>query len=202
MAVVGGTGSGKSTVVRCIEERMPRGSVVTLAHDAYYKPRPDLPLAERERLNFDHPDALDNGRLIEDLDRLAQGKEVLVPIYDFATHLRRSETRLVRPAPIVVVEGILLLVAAGLRQRFDLKLFVDTDADIRILRRIARDVRERGRTLEQIQTQYVDTVRPMHLEHVEPSKRWADLVILEGGHNEVALDLVLSKLREVSCSEA
>jgi uridine kinase len=198
VAVVGGTGSGKSTVVKRIEERMPQGSVVTLAHDAYYKPRPDLPLAERERLNFDHPDALDNARLIEDLDRLAQGKEVFVPIYDFATHLRRSETRLVRPAPIVVVEGILLLVAAGLRQRFDLKLFVDTDADIRVLRRMARDVRERGRTLEQIQTQYVETVRPMHLEHVEPSKRWADLVILEGGHNEVALDLVLSKLREVS----
>jgi uridine kinase len=190
--VVGGTGSGKSTVVSRIEERMPEGSVVTLAHDAYYKPRPDLPETERERLNFDHPDALDNERLLEDLERLALGQDVRVPIYDFATHLRRSETRLVRPAPVVLVEGILLFASVTLRQRFDLKLFVDTDADIRILRRIARDVRERGRTLEQIQSQYIETVRPMHLEHVEPSKRWADLVILEGGHNEVALDLVLS----------
>src|SRR5262249_27785662 len=149
VAVVGGTGSGKSTVVRRIEERMPQGSVVTLAHDAYYKPRPDLPLTERERLSFDHPDALDNERLSADLRRRAHAKDVLVPIYAFATHLRRSETRLVRPAPVVVVEGILLLASVGLRQRFDLKLFVDTDADIRILRRIGRDVRERGRTLEQ-----------------------------------------------------
>jgi uridine kinase len=197
VAVVGGTGSGKSTVVERIASAMPDGSVITLTHDSYYMPRPDLPAVEREKLNFDHPDALDNERLIDDLERLSRGETIQIPIYDFATHLRRDETRLVRPAPIVVVEGILLFVAPALRERFDLKLFVDTDADIRILRRMRRDIDQRGRSLEQIQAQYLDTVRPMHELFVEPSKRFADLIIPEGGHNDVALDLVLSKLRGV-----
>lgn len=197
VAVVGGTGSGKSTIVRRLVAAMPEGSLVTLAHDSYYKPRPDLSPAEREQLNFDHPDALDNARLVEDLEALARQEAAEVPIYDFATHLRRKEVRRVAPAPIVIVEGILLLAVSELRERFDLKLFVDTDADVRILRRIRRDMRDRGRTLEQIQAQYVETVRPMHQRFVEPSKRFADLIIPEGGHNDVALDLVLSKLRAV-----
>jgi uridine kinase len=197
VAVVGGTGSGKSTIVKRIAGAMPEGSVITLTHDSYYLPRPDLPAPERERLNFDHPDALDNARLLDDLVRLSRGESIQIPIYDFSTHLRRAETRLVKPAPIVVVEGILLFVAPALRERFDLKLFVDTDADIRILRRMRRDMHERGRSLEQIQAQYLDTVRPMHDLFVEPSKRFADLIIPEGGHNDVALDLVLSKLRGV-----
>jgi uridine kinase len=197
VAVVGRTGSGKSTIVRRIAAEMPSDAVITLTHDAYYLPRPDLPPDERERLNFDHPDALDNERLIDDLERLSRGETIHCPVYDFATHLRRAETRLVRPAPIVVVEGLLLFVAPDLRARFDLKLFVDTDADIRILRRMRRDMSERGRSLEQIQAQYLDTVRPMHDLFVEPSKRFADLIIPEGGHNDVALDLLLSKLRRV-----
>lgn len=197
VGVVGGTGAGKTTVARNIMVALPSGTVAMIAHDSYYRPRPDLNLAERELINFDHPDALDNELLIEHLDRLRAGKSVDVPIYDFATHLRRSETLRVEAAPIIIVEGILVLADRELRERLDVKLYVDTDADIRILRRVKRDLDERGRTFEQVREQYHATVRPMHLQFVEPSKRWADVIIPEGGDNRVALDMVVSKLRSV-----
>ena len=194
VGIAGGTGSGKSTIAARIAEGLAPGAAVCLVHDAYYKDHPNMPFAERERLNYDHPNALDNDLLISHLDALREGHAVRVPKYDFVAHARRPETSFVHAAPIVIVEGILVFVEARLRERFDVKLFVDTDADIRVFRRIRRDMQHRGRTLQQVRDQYYRTVRPMHLEFVEPSKRWADLIIPEGGNNEVALDLVLSKL--------
>ena len=194
IGVAGGTGSGKTTVARNIARGVPEGTCVALEHDAYYRDWSHLTLEERHRVNFDHPDSLDNGLLVEHLERLRAGEPVDAPVYDFATHTRSEETRRVEPAPIVIVEGILIFVDARLRDSFDVKLFVDTDADLRVFRRIRRDMEKRGRTFEQVRAQYYATVRPMHIEFVEPSKRWADLVIPEGGENRVALDLVIGKL--------
>lgn len=197
VGIVGGTGSGKTTVARALREALPSGSVTAIQHDSYYRPHPELRPEARDQLNFDHPDALDNELLARHLDALRAGSPVEVPRYDFSTHLRLSETTRVEPAPIVIVEGILLFVDEALRQRFDVKLYVDTDADIRILRRIERDLELRGRTFEQVREQYFSTVRPMHLQFVEPSKRWADIIVPEGGHNRVALDLIVSKLETI-----
>lgn len=198
VGIVGGTGAGKTTVALNIERALPRGSITVIAHDSYYKPRPDLSPSERERINFDHPDALDNRLLAEHLDELRSGRPVEVPVYDFASHLRLAETRPVQPVPVIIVEGILLLADPELRARFDMKLYVDTDADVRLLRRIKRDIEERGRTFEQIYEQYYATVRPMHLQFVEPSKRWADVIIPEGGENAVAVDMAVRKLESVA----
>lgn len=197
VGVVGGTGSGKTTVARRLREALPEGAAATLQHDAYYRHRPELSLDERDRLNFDHPDSLDNELLLVHLKALRQGQAIEVPQYDFSTHLRLPETRRVEPAPIILVEGILLFADADLRACFDAKIYVDTDADIRILRRIERDIDLRGRSFEQIRDQYYATVRPMHLQFVEPSKRWADVIIPEGGHNRVALDMIVSKLENL-----
>jgi uridine kinase len=197
VGVVGGTGSGKTTVAKRLSEALPRGAAVTLQHDSYYRPHPELSADERDRLNFDHPAALDNELLAQHLDDLRAGRAIDVPQYDFSTHLRTDSTTRVEAAPIVIVEGILLFVDEALRERFDIKLYVDTDADIRILRRIERDLKRRGRTFEQVREQYYATVRPMHLQFVEPSKRWADVIIPEGGHNRVALDLIVSKLEHI-----
>lgn len=193
VGIAGGTGSGKTTVAERICAALS-GQAVLIQHDCYYGPRPDLSESERDELNFDHPDALDTELLKEHLAQLADGKAIEVPSYDFSTHLRRPKTTLVFPAPVVVVEGILLFGDAELRSRFDLKIFVDTDADVRILRRVSRDLQERGRTFEQVQRQYFDTVRPMHLQFVEPTKRYADVIVPEGGHNPVALDLIVARL--------
>ncbi len=197
VGVVGGTGSGKTTVAKRLREALPADAVVTLQHDSYYLPHPELSPEDRDRLNFDHPDALDNTLLAEHLDALRAGLSIEVPQYDFSTHLRGPNTTHVSPAPIVIVEGILLFVDEALRERFDVKLYVDTDADIRILRRIERDMKRRGRSFDQVLDQYYSTVRPMHLQFVEPSKRWADVIIPEGGHNRVALDLIVSKLEHI-----
>jgi uridine kinase len=195
VGIGGGTGSGKTTVASKLKNALPDDAAVILDHDAYYKDRSSLPKRERDLVNFDHPDALDNALLVRHLDELSAGGTVETPLYDFVTHSRRRETRRIAPVPIILVEGILIFVDPELRARFDVKIFVDTDPDIRVFRRIRRDMESRGRTFEQVDEQYHRTVRPMHLEFVEPSKRWADILIPEGANNEVALDLVISKLR-------
>ncbi len=194
IGVAGGTGSGKSTVAANIASGLPEGAAVIVDHDSYYRDHADLDFTERQLLNYDHPDALDNELLITHLDTLRQGVGIDVPIYDFVEHCRRTDSRRVEPAPIIIVEGILVFVDDALRRRLDIKIFVDTDADIRVMRRIRRDMQSRGRTFGQVREQYYKTVRPMHLQFVEPSKRWADLIIPEGGNNKVALDLVVGRL--------
>ncbi len=168
--------------------------MVIIEHDSYYRHHPDMAIEERALLNYDHPDALDNDLLIEQLDQLRAWKSAEVPIYDYVTHLRREETRHIDPAPVVIVEGILVFVDSELRSRFDVKIFVDTDADIRVFRRVRRDMETRGRTFQQVREQYYKSVRPMHLQFVEPSKRWADVIIPEGGNNRVALDMITAHL--------
>ena len=197
IGITGGTGSGKSTVAHNIIATLPQGSVQVIEHDAYYKDHPELKLMERELLNYDHPDALDNQLLAQHLDALRQGLTVETPIYDYTTHSRKAETRTVTPSPVIVVEGILVFVDEAIRRMLDIKVFVDTDADIRVFRRIRRDMESRGRTFQQIREQYYKTVRPMHLQFVEPAKRWADVIIPEGGNNRIALDLLTSKLKAV-----
>lgn len=194
VGIAGGTGSGKTTVARKLVETLPVEQVVLLQHDSYYRSRTDLTFSEREQLNFDHPSSLESELLFAHLKELVAGQAVSVPVYDYATHLRKTETRLVYPATVVIVEGILLFSEPDLQQLFDLKIYVDTDADIRVLRRIERDLSERRRSFAQVRDQYFDTVRPMHLQFVEPSKRYADVIIPEGGYNQVALDLVAARL--------
>ncbi len=194
VGIAGGTGSGKTTVANRLRSAFASDQVVLLQHDFYYRSRADLSFREREQLNFDHPSALESELLIEHIEALVRGQKVAVPLYDFSTHLRKEETRQVNPAPIVLVEGILILFEPRLRELFDLKIYVDTDADLRIMRRIERDLLERQRSFEQVRDQYNETVRPMHLQFVEPSKRYADVIIPEGGYNQMALDLVTALL--------
>jgi uridine kinase len=195
LGVCGGTGSGKTTVARRILESVGAHLIAHLPHDAYYKEAGHLPPEERAKLNFDHPDALDNDLLIEHLKELQAGRAAEIPVYDFKTHNRRPETLRVEPQPVILVEGILIFADKRLRDLMDVKIYVDTDADLRLLRRLQRDIEERGRSISSIIDQYVSTVRPMHLEFVEPSKRYADVIIPEGGFNEVAIDMVASRLR-------
>lgn len=196
VGVAGATGSGKTTVARRLAESVA-GHVGVLQHDSYYWDRPDLSYDARCELNFDHPDSLETELLVDHLRRLKDGETVGMPEYDFTKH-RRGETMLtVTPAPVLLVEGILVLADARLRELLDIKVFVDTDADLRVFRRIRRDIEQRGRTFEQVRHQYYASVRPMTLQFVEPSKRWADIIVPEGGQNEVALDLLTAKLRSV-----
>jgi len=197
VGIAGGTGSGKTTVADKLASAMPPGRCVTIDHDAYYRDQGHLPPPDREAINYDHPSALDSALLALHLRELRDGRPVEVPIYDFATHTRRRDTRRVAPARVILVEGILVFAEPALREQMDLKIFVDTDADIRLMRRIRRDLEERGRTFQSVRDQYHTTVRPMHLEYVEPSKRWADLIIPEGGDNRVALDVLLGQLWRV-----
>lgn len=197
IGVAGGTGSGKSTIAKNLAEGLPPGRAQIVDHDAYYKDLAHLPFEERVRVNFDHPDALETSLLVSHLDRLRAGEAIDVPLYDFATHTRCAQTRRVEPSPVIVVEGILVFVEEELRKRLDVKIFVDTDADIRVFRRIRRDLEQRGRSFRSIRDQYYRTVRPMHLQFVEPSKRWADVIVPEGGNNRVALDLIVGKLLRI-----
>ncbi|MGB1698613.1 MAG: uridine kinase [Nannocystaceae bacterium] len=195
VGIAGGSGSGKTTVSRKIVEGLPSTLVSTIQHDAYYRDRPDLDDDARAAVNYDHPDSLETVLLVEHLQQLRSGESVEAPLYNFKDH-RRSKSRLrIEPSPVIVVEGILVLADPKLRAMFDISLFVDTAADIRAFRRIKRDMEERGRTFESIRAQYYDTVRPMHLAFVEPSKLHADLIIPEGGDNRVAVDVILARLR-------
>lgn len=195
VGVAGGSGSGKTTVARKIVAGLPSALVATIQHDAYYRDRPDLSDEERAAVNYDHPESLETSLLVEHLRQLVSGQAAEVPRYDFKRHRRSEETQRVVPAPVVIVEGILVLADSRLRALFDITLFVDTADDIRAFRRIKRDMEERGRTFASIRSQYYETVRPMHLAFVEPSKRHADLIIPEGGDNRVALDVILARLR-------
>lgn len=197
VGIAGGTGSGKTTVAHKLAAAMPAGRCVSIEHDAYYFDQGHLPPDERANVNYDHPASLESSLLAEHLRQLRAGRPVDVPLYDFATHKRRAETRHVEPAPVVIVEGILVFVEAALRDLMDIKIFVDTDADIRLMRRIRRDLEHRGRSFESVRHQYYATVRPMHIEHVEPSKRWADLIVPEGGDNKVALEVLLGQLGRI-----
>lgn len=198
IGVAGGTGSGKTTVTEKLAAAIPSGRCVVIDHDAYYRDLSGLAPHERESINYDHPSALESSLLADHLRRLRAGEAVEVPIYDYVTHTRRRETRRVVPAPVILVEGILVFVEAAVREQLDIKIFVDTDADIRLMRRIRRDLEQRGRTFQSVRDQYYATVRPMHLEYVEPSKRWADLIVPEGGDNRVALDVLLGSLGRVA----
>ncbi len=193
IGIAGGSGSGKTTVANVILERVGAEHIAYLPHDAYYKDLSDLPPSQRASVNFDHPDSLDTGLLIEHIKLLKAHQPIDLPIYDFKTHSRTSQTRRIYPEPIILVEGILIFVEAELRKLFDIKIFVDTDPDLRFIRRLQRDITERGRTTESVIQQYLSTVRPMHLEFVEPSKRYADVIIPEGGLNTVAMDLVVAR---------
>jgi uridine kinase len=198
IGIAGGTGSGKTTVSRRMATALPTERCALIEHDFYYRDRGGLTLAEREALNYDHPDSLESDLLAEHLRRLRTGEAVDVPVYDFVTHTRSAETRRVEPAPVIIVEGILVFVEESVRAQMDVKIFVDTDADIRVLRRIRRDLEQRGRSFASVRDQYYKTVRPMHLQFVEPSKRWADLIVPEGGENSVAIDVILSMLYRVA----
>jgi uridine kinase len=195
IGVAGGTGSGKTTVAFAILEKVGWNRIALIQHDSYYYDASNLPFEERARLNFDHPDALETPLLVEHVKLLRAGQPVQIPMYDFRTHTRLAETRLVNPEPVILVEGILIFAEPALRDLFDVKIFVDADADIRFMRRLERDLKERGRSLDSVIEQYMTTVRPMHLEFVEPSKRYAHVIIPEGGHNTVALDMVVARVQ-------
>ena len=194
IGIAGGTGSGKTTITRRIIQEFG-GDVSVVYHDNYYKRHDDLTYEERTKLNYDHPNAFDTPLLIEHLEALKAGEPVECPVYDYTVHNRSEKTVTIRPAKVIVVEGILIFAEPELCRRMDIKIFVDTDADVRILRRILRDTRDRGRDLESIVTQYLTTVKPMHELFVEPSKRNSDIIIPEGGHNQVAVDFVMERIR-------
>ena len=197
IGVAGGSGSGKTTVVRRIVDSLGSGHVTLLQHDRYYRDRNDLRLEERAALNYDHPDSLETDLLVQHVSDVKRGRAVDVPTYDFARYARLAETEHVQPRRALIVEGILIFADAALRDLMDIKVFVDTDSDTRFIRRLQRDVAERGRTMESVIDQYQTTVKPMHLEFVEPSKRYADVIVPLGGHNTVAIELLLTMLRSV-----
>ncbi len=197
IGICGGTGSGKTTITNRLIESLSGESAVLLQQDHYYKDLPHLTFEERSQQNFDHPDSIDTPLLIEQLRTLRNGLAIERPAYDFTKHRRISSTIRIESRPAIILEGILIFDNKNLRDLLDIKLFVDTDADIRFIRRLRRDVRERGRTVESVIEQYLRTVRPMHMEFIEPSKRYADLIIPEGGHNEVGIDLVIQKIRSL-----
>jgi len=201
IGVAGGSGSGKTTVSRAILDGVGRDRIAYLQHDAYYCDRSTLPVAERAQINYDHPDSLETELLIAHLKALRAGHAIEAPQYDFARHVRRVETKHIAACPVILIEGILIFVDRALRELFDIKIFVDTDADVRFIRRLQRDVAERGRTVESVIAQYQATVRPMHLEFVEPSKRYANLIIPEGGHNIIAIEMVVARIKAMLTNE-
>lgn len=202
VGISGGTGSGKTTLSELILEKIGREKIAYLPHDAYYRDQKHLPLEERAKVNYDHPDSLETELLIEHIEQLKAGQPVEMPQYDFTVHNRKQETLTIKPKRVVLVEGILIFVEKALRNLFDMKIYVDTDADIRFIRRLTRDVTERGRTVQSVINQYLNTVRPMHLEFVENSKRYADIIVPEGGMNAVALEMVIARLQSLLTGES
>lgn len=197
IGIAGGTGSGKSTITREIVRMVGSDKVVIMQLDSYYRKNDHLSMEERNRINYDHPASLEIELFVEHLKKLAQGEPVERPVYDFSIHNRKPETVTVYPKEIIIVEGILIFVSKEIRDLLDIKIFVDTPADIRLLRRINRDMRERGRSFDSIEHQYLETVRPMHLEFVEPSKQYADIIVPEGGYNKIAIDMIVSQIRKI-----
>ena len=194
IGIAGGTGSGKTTITRRLMQRFGK-DVCMISYDNYYKARHNIPFEERAKINYDHPDAFDTELFLKDLRALKAGKPIQMPLYDYAIHDRLEQTRQIYPAKVILVEGILIFASQELCNEMDIKLFVDADADVRILRRIVRDVRDRGRSLDSVVNQYLTTVKPMHEQFVEPSKRRADIIIPEGGHSLVALDMIMERVR-------
>lgn len=194
IGIAGGTGSGKTTLTRKLQDTF-RDDVSVVYHDNYYKKHTGMTYEERAALNYDHPDAFDTALMVADLKKLAAGEAIRCPVYDYTIHNRSEETVEVRPTKVVIVEGILIFADPALRELMDVKIFVDTDADVRILRRILRDVKERGRSLDSVISQYLTTVKPMHEQFVQPSRQYADIVVLEGGRNLVALDMIVQRVR-------
>ncbi len=197
IGVAGGSGSGKTTISNAILERVGHEHIAYLPHDAYYKDLSGLPHQQRTEVNFDHPHSLETELLMHHVLQLREGKAIELPIYDFTTHTRTEQSIPLAAKPVILVEGILILADAPLRELFDVKIFVDTDPDLRFIRRLERDIRERGRTTDSVIRQYLSTVRPMHLEFVEPSKRYANVIIPEGGFNTVALDMVVARIKSL-----
>jgi uridine kinase len=197
IGLAGGTGSGKTSVSNKILERLDKDHIVVLQHDSYYKDIERFGGLTPDKINFDHPDSLETDLLIQHLQQLCEGKTIYQPIYNFATHRRMIETKQIAPKDIIIVDGILIFVEKRLRELMDIKIFVDTDADERLIRRIQRDILERGRSVGTVMDQYLGTVKPMHLEFVEPSKRWADIIIPRGSDNLVAIDMVVTKIRSM-----
>lgn len=197
IGITGGTGSGKSTVTKEIFKFIDKENIAVIEQDSYYKDQSDLSYEERIKTNYDHPFAFDNDLLIKHLKELLNGQAIEKPSYDFEKHNRKIETELIKPKEIVILEGILILSEKEIRNLLDIKIFVDTDSDVRVIRRILRDIKDRGRTLDSVILQYMNTVRPAHLQFVEPTKRYADIVIPEGGFNKVAIDLIVSKIKSI-----
>lgn len=195
IGIAGGSGSGKSTVARNVAQALETESVAFIDMDAYYLNFAHLPLAERAKINWDHPDAFDWELLVGQLGRLAAGEPIEKPVYDFVTHTRSEQTVVIPPARVVVIDGILLFTDARVRELCDVKVFVDADADIRLIRRLRRDIKKRGRALDDVLDQYLTTVQPMHLQFVEPSKRYADVIVPRGGHNAVAIEMIVAKIQ-------
>ena len=194
IGIAGGTGSGKTTLTEKLKERFAE-NVSVLYHDNYYKRHEGMTYEERSKLNYDHPDAFDTDLIVRDLKALREGRTIQCPVYDYSIHNRSDQTLEVRPTRVIIVEGILIFADPALRELMDIKIFVDTDADVRILRRLLRDVKERARTLDSVVTQYLTTVKPMHEAFVEPSKKYADIIIPQGGRNPVALDMLVERIR-------
>lgn len=197
IGITGGSGSGKSTIANEIFEAFGSEHIVMMQQDAYYKDQSELTMEERTKTNYDHPNAFDNTLLVEHLKELIKGNAIEKPVYDFTVHNRAKETVKVEPREIIIVEGILILEDERIRDLLDIKVFVDTDADVRIIRRMLRDIEERGRTLQSVVDQYLSVVRPMHFQFTEPTKRFADIIVPEGGHNKVAIDILVSKMKDI-----
>ncbi|MDZ7742898.1 MAG: uridine kinase [Bacteroidota bacterium] len=197
IGIAGGSGSGKTTVVRKVIESLSRGSVSLISQDSYYKDNGDLPEEEKKKINFDHPSSIEWELLIEHLDRLRQGNQIPMPIYSYVTCARAKETIEVFPTKVIIIEGILILTNPELRERFDIKAYVDADSDDRLMRIISRDIKERGRNYQQVLEHYADFVKPMHLQFIEPTKRYADIIIPMGGKNKVAIDILSSRIKMI-----